>query len=307
VATLPLERQIDDESKEVDIKSLNPDSDNELESVPNMSIVAQSGSGNTTPAMTGARTPTTRGSMATAIIADHKLDNLDERVPPSSSPTYTSSSSSKSKAVEPVPINLAPRTHPLGAQGAVLGGVVLEERADAMEKENEDDTSTTASTAISDPVSSIPPNSNSINSGISLDSDMGKSLPRVPQNDSTNADAGHSILSSPPSAYSTTSSGPAPASSSAFTSPSSASTRFAEGQSRHRKSASESAASTSSTQAESLSSESGSATGTPNGTPQRRKTKLLTKLRGEAKILSGKLGGKEEKVEEGRRIVRGEV
>ncbi|KAJ3785670.1 hypothetical protein GGU10DRAFT_192699 [Lentinula aff. detonsa] len=45
----------------------------------------------------------------------------------------------------------------------------------------------------------------------------------------------------------------------------------------------------------------------PSGTPTRKKTKLLTKIKGEAKIISGKLGGKEEKVEEGKRMLRGEI
>ncbi|KAJ3835128.1 hypothetical protein F5878DRAFT_327567 [Lentinula raphanica] len=47
--------------------------------------------------------------------------------------------------------------------------------------------------------------------------------------------------------------------------------------------------------------------GSTTSTPSRKKTNLLTKIKGEAKIISGKLGGKEEKVEEGRRLIRGEV
>lgn len=46
---------------------------------------------------------------------------------------------------------------------------------------------------------------------------------------------------------------------------------------------------------------------TPSSTPLKKKTTLLSKIKGEAKIISGKLGGKEEKVEAGRRLIRGEV
>ncbi|KAF9078664.1 hypothetical protein BDP27DRAFT_23091 [Rhodocollybia butyracea] len=100
---------------------------------------------------------------------------------------------------------------------------------------------------------------------------------------------GSNSLSAPPSAFVSTSP-------SAFDSPSkNTASQFKTSSSNHEKDAS----------ASSTTSSSGSANSA--GGPMRHKTKLLTKLRGEAKIFSGKLSGKEEKVEEGRRIVRGEL
>ncbi|KAJ4490742.1 hypothetical protein J3R30DRAFT_129906 [Lentinula aciculospora] len=50
-----------------------------------------------------------------------------------------------------------------------------------------------------------------------------------------------------------------------------------------------------------------SANSTPSGTPSKKKATLMSKIKGEAKIISGKLGGKEDKVEEGRRLIRGDL
>jgi len=99
-----------------------------------------------------------------------------------------------------------------------------------------------------------------------------KSLPQVPQSKSTSPEAGKISPSSP----STTRS-------SIFS------------RTKHPKKSSSSSGSISS----------GNGDGTSGSL--RKKTKLLTKLRGEAKIITGKLSGKEEKVAEGRRIVKGEV
>ncbi|KIK51012.1 hypothetical protein GYMLUDRAFT_252478 [Collybiopsis luxurians FD-317 M1] len=216
---------------------------------------------------------------------------------PESSPTHPSKAD---KPVEPVPINLEPRTHPLAGEGSKWKGVPLDEeyQRDVVDNALNDNKLSTISTAT--PIaSSISPSSQS------------KSLPRVPQNDSTTADVGHEKLSGVTSG--STSSSTVPSASSPLgtsmspispttspESPTAQKLRFG-----HKKDAS--VASTTSNAESGSSTGSESATKSENGTPVRRKkTTILTKLRGEAKIISGKLGGKEEKVEEGRRIVRGE-
>lgn len=48
-------------------------------------------------------------------------------------------------------------------------------------------------------------------------------------------------------------------------------------------------------------------TASATNSPKERRVSFLHKVRGEAKILAGKMSGKEEKVEEGKRIIHGEL
>lgn len=137
---------------------------------------------------------------------------------------------------------------------------------------------------------------------------MSSISPHSPQNDSTIANVGHDNLTSGTPEIPSPNVGATPSAaiqdhanhakqisepSSAFSTstPSSTDSSFNKGAAHGKES---------SNGAESVNS-------TPSSTPLKKKTTLLSKLKGEAKIISGKLGGKEEKVEEGRRLIRGEV
>jgi hypothetical protein len=220
---------------------------------------------------------TTSGSML--------QENLDEIVPPTSSPTHPSKDGA---TVEPTPINLTPTTHPLAGEGAEWKGVPLDENYQRVldkvfdvewegaplddkrqrEVDKAFDNSKIDSTAQS---------SSAINTA--------KNLPPTPlQNDSTAANVGHHELSTP----------------SLMNSDTTASTTLSSPKT-HAKN--ESVSSTTSDSGP----DSPNGTGSRISSTPRKKTNLLSKIRGEAKVISGKLGGKEEKVEEGRKIMRGEI
>ncbi|KAF9257994.1 hypothetical protein L218DRAFT_935171 [Marasmius fiardii PR-910] len=158
---------------------------------------------------------------------------------------------------EPV-LNLAPRTHPLAAEGAQWKGVPLHE--DFQKKldvhENHDR-----------------PDANNPNG-------LADFVARQDKTESDVAVSGHEPLSTPtPSALS----------------PSGNGSRFLETSDGTRKNREDVVSTTSGG--------SGGSDGSRSvgGTP--RKPKLMDKLKGEVKVITGKLGGKEDKVEEGRRLM----
>ncbi|KAJ4486545.1 hypothetical protein C8J55DRAFT_558509 [Lentinula edodes] len=307
VARLPLERDLSsNHSDELKIDEKGIDSRNSLA---NASMVAQHGSSAPTP--TTLRTPVQYDG-----ISSHFTENLNQEVPPSSSPTHPSKGKSP---IKPAPINLIPRTHPLAASGvgAHWHGVPLDEEYQKNVVDKSLDDTQTSSTAIDadipvpnvPPIATIPPIPNVSTPSTKPVDSMSSISPHPPQNDSTIANVGHDNLTSgTPEIPSPNHDGATPSAaiqdhanhaknisepSSAFSTstPSSTDSSFNKGAAHGKES---------SNGAESVNS-------TPSSTPLKKKTTLLSKLKGEAKIISGKLGGKEEKVEEGRRLIRGEV
>ncbi|KAJ3867136.1 hypothetical protein EV359DRAFT_61717 [Lentinula novae-zelandiae] len=311
VAKLPLERDLSsNHSEELKIDQKGSESRNSLA---NASMVAQDGSSAPTP--TTLRTPV-QTPVQHDNISSHFTENLNQEVPPSSSPTHPSKGKSP---IKPAPINLTPRTHPLAASGvgAHWHGVPLDEEYQKNVVDKSLDDTQTSSTAIDadipvpnvPPIATIPPIPNVSTPPTKPVDSMSSISPHSPQNDSTIANVGHDNLTSgtpevpsphhdsatpsaaiqdhanhakqisePPSAFSTST-------------PSSTDSSFNKG-AVHGKEGSNGSESVNST---------------PSSTPLKKKTTLLSKIKGEAKIISGKLGGKEEKVEEGRRLIRGEV
>ncbi|KAH7868867.1 uncharacterized protein C8R40DRAFT_1074482 [Lentinula edodes] len=332
VAKLPLERDLSsNHSDELKIDGKGIESRNSLA---NASMVAQDGSSAPTP--TTLRTPV-QTPVQHDNISSHFTENLNQEVPPSSSPTHPSKEKS---SIKPAPINLIPRTHPLAASGvgAHWHGVPLDEEYQKHVVDKSLDDTQTSSTAIDadipvpnvPPIATIPPIPNvSTPSTVPVDSmssiavsspsqnsprvakssQMSFASPHSPQNDSTIANVGHDKLTSgtpeipsphhdvaTPSAAIQAHANHAkeisePSSAFSTSTPSSTDSSFNKG-AVHGKESSNGAESVNST---------------PSNTPLKKKTTLLSKLKGEAKIISGKLGGKEEKVEEGRRLIRGEV
>ncbi|KAJ3979871.1 hypothetical protein F5890DRAFT_1544631 [Lentinula detonsa] len=103
VAKLPLEREIDsNDNLKVQHEDLGT-----KESLTNASMVAQYGSSVPTPTME-------KVSVDAESIPSHFKEDLDQKIPPTSSPTHPSKDD---VPVNPAPIHLSPRTHPLAASG----------------------------------------------------------------------------------------------------------------------------------------------------------------------------------------------
>ncbi|GAW08259.1 hypothetical protein LENED_010311 [Lentinula edodes] len=275
VARLPLERERssnDSEESKIDEKGIES-----RNSLANASMVAQDGSSAPTP--TTLRTPV-QAPVQYDSNSSHFTENLNQEVPD------TQTSSTAIDADIPVP-NVPPI-----ATIPPIPNV------------------STPSTVPVDSMSSIAVSSPSQNSPrVAKSSQMSFASPHSPQNDSTIANVGHDKLTSgtpeipsphhdvaTPSAAIQAHANHAkeisePSSAFSTSTPSSTDSSFNKG-AVHGKESSNGAESVNST---------------PSNTPLKKKTTLLSKLKGEAKIISGKLGGKEEKVEEGRRLIRGEV
>ncbi|KAJ3903737.1 hypothetical protein F5879DRAFT_124220 [Lentinula edodes] len=275
VARLPLERELssnDSEESKIDEKGIES-----RNSLANASMVAQDGSSAPTP--TTLRTPV-QAPVQYDNNSSHFTENLNQEVPD------TQTSSTAIDADIPVP-NVPPI-----ATIPPIPNV------------------STPSTVPVDSMSSIAVSSPSQNSPrVAKSSQMSFASPHSPQNDSTIANVGHDKLTSgtseipsphhdvaTPSAAIQAHANHAkeisePSSAFSTSTPSSTDSSFNKG-AVHGKESSNGAESVNST---------------PSNTPLKKKTTLLSKLKGEAKIISGKLGGKEEKVEEGRRLIRGEV
>ncbi|KAJ3774152.1 hypothetical protein FB446DRAFT_844215 [Lentinula raphanica] len=299
VATLPLEREISSQNT-LKVQQQNTGAS---DSLTNVSTVAQYGS--------SVATPTMEKSVDTLTAPGFTEADLDDKVPPSSSPTHPSKDEGP---VKPVPIHLSPRTHPLAASGDTV----------------------TSSTAIDAdiPVPNIPPittipviHTVSSPSSVPVASPSTVStLPQSPQskNESTIANVGHEKLSSEfpstPSLTSKADTATTIASPDSPVSPVDSSARYKDQNElatpkthtyTHTKDTSVSSAFSNSSYDQDEGAvrqhDKSVSSGSTTSTPSRKKTNLLTKIKGEAKIISGKLGGKEEKVEEGRRLIRGEV
>ncbi|KAJ3758550.1 hypothetical protein EV360DRAFT_82969 [Lentinula raphanica] len=323
VATLPLEREISSQNT-LRVQQQNTGAS---ESLTNVSTVAQYGS--------SVATPTMEKSVDTLTAPGFTEADLDDKVPSSSSPTHASKDEGP---VKPVPIHLSPRTHPLAASGvgAHWQGVPLDEdyQRDVVDRCLDD--TVTSSTAIDAdiPVPNIPPITtipviHTVSSPSSVPVASPSTVSTLPQsprskNESTIANVGHEKLSSEfpstPSLTSKADSATTTASPDSPVSPVDSSARYKDQNElatpkthtyTHTKDTSVSSAFSNSSYDQDEGAvrqhDKSVSSGSTAGTPSRKKTNLLTKIKGEAKIISGKLGGKEEKVEEGRRLIRGEV
>ncbi|KAF5368308.1 hypothetical protein D9757_010518 [Collybiopsis confluens] len=272
------------------------------DSMTDISTIAQAGSD------VGHSTPQIATSIPSGSLGD-VTGRFKEHVPATSSPTHPSKND---KPIEPMPLNLEPRTHPLAREGGQWKGVPLDESYQrdvvdrALDNLHLSDTQAQPQSETSNPIAS----------SISPSSLQNKSLPRIParneKSDSTTADVGHegpssNLKFSGPGNVGAGDTDTTTNVTSTSNSDLHSSSSLNDQNRTHEKNVSVASTASGSEYVSGSVSGSESVDNATGAHVQRKKTKILTKLKGEVKIISGKLGGKEEKVEEGRRMMRGEM
>ncbi|KAF5362646.1 hypothetical protein D9758_009614 [Tetrapyrgos nigripes] len=308
VALLPDERNSpqDSDGKLLDTSALTPSTNRDHDthnSISNISTLAQDGSeyGKSTPGL--GLTPTLSPSLSsntanTNVTASTHGGGVEDPSGGSEAPKLAGNASGQEFKEKQEPLssegpalNLAPRTHPLAHTGAEWKGVPLDEE---YQRKNLDGDSIPSASSLE-----VGEKEKKFELGSARDepSTTSESTLPLPNNDSKESGQHISKIASvaAPSQVSDTSSNTS-ATQSRFTEQDSTNVSGSVIPS-HRKGASIGSRG-------SLEGSQGTAGSTGS---IGRKSKLLNKIKGEVKVISGKLGGKEEKVEEGRRLMRGDV
>ncbi|THU90557.1 hypothetical protein K435DRAFT_864186 [Dendrothele bispora CBS 962.96] len=268
------------------------------ESISNVSTIAEIGSddGKSTPGFTPtiSTNPSTTvvpsppsnntggvgdlpGSQTESSVAVLPEETEKERNTSSSGPPEQQSQGSK--PLNEPSINLVPRTHPLAADGAEWKGVALDEKTQSHLDNDPEKQLNIGTISKSTPISKV----SSVASPSSISSSSSTSA--------TAAAAGAAATASSPNA-----------SQSRFTEddPVNSANNSTNNVTTNNKLATGGGDSTA---AVSEKSSSGKSSGSGSEGGGGKKSKFLDKVKGEVKIIAGKLGGKEEKVEEGKRLM----